>query len=77
MACQPLKLSDNIKLMHLAPYSPELNPVELLWRKIGRKYFHNKIHNTGQFRKHIKFSTGSLSQHPDAIKKLSAGFLPI
>jgi transposase len=27
-------LPDNLFLMHLPPYSPELNPVELLWREI-------------------------------------------
>ncbi|MCC6290234.1 MAG: transposase [Chitinophagaceae bacterium] len=29
-------------LLHLPPYSPELNPVELLWRETRKKYFHNK-----------------------------------
>ena len=38
-----LCLPDNLFLMHLPPYSPELNPVELLWREIRRKYFHNNI----------------------------------
>ena len=41
-----LKLASNIQLMHLAPYSPELKPVELLWREVRRKYFHNNIFNT-------------------------------
>ncbi len=40
---QSLEISDNIKLLHLNPYSPELNPGELLWREIRRKYFHNII----------------------------------
>ena len=39
-------LPGNLLLMHLPPYSPELNPVELLWREIRRKYFHNKIFNS-------------------------------
>lgn len=38
-----LKLPANIRLMHLTPYSPELNPVELLWREVRAKYFHNQI----------------------------------
>jgi len=29
--------------MHLTSYSPELNPVELLWREIRAKYFHNQF----------------------------------
>ena len=40
---QILEIADNIKLMHLNPYSPEQNPVELLWREARRKYFHNII----------------------------------
>lgn len=34
-----LEIAGNIELLHLNPYSPELNPVELLWREIRRKYF--------------------------------------
>lgn len=36
-----LELPENVRLMHLTPYSPELNPVELLWRELRAKYFHN------------------------------------
>lgn len=43
---QTLEIADNIKLLHLNPYSPEQNPVELLWREIRRKYFHNIIFNS-------------------------------
>ena len=31
---------------YLPPYSPELNPVELLWRQIRLKYFNNKSFET-------------------------------
>ncbi|MCW3111061.1 MAG: transposase family protein [Segetibacter sp.] len=41
-----LELPENVKLMHLTPYSPELNPVELLWREIRAKYFKNRIFET-------------------------------
>ncbi len=41
-----LQLPGNIRLMHLTPYSPELNPVELLWREIRAKYFHNQFFNS-------------------------------
>lgn len=41
-----LALPQNIKLIHLTAYSPELNPVELLWREIRAKYFKNKIFPT-------------------------------
>lgn len=38
-----LRLPGNVSMIHLPAYSPELNPVELLWREIRRKFFHNKI----------------------------------
>ncbi len=34
-----LQLADNIQLLHLNPYSPELNPVELLWERNQKKIF--------------------------------------
>ena len=27
----------------MLPYSPELNPVELIWRKLRKKYFNNGL----------------------------------
>ena len=38
---QALKVPNNIKLLRLPPYAPELNPVEHLWDELREKYFHN------------------------------------
>jgi transposase len=38
-----LIIPKNITLLSLPPYSPELNPVERLWRWIKRKYLANRI----------------------------------
>jgi transposase len=43
---QTVALPENVKLMYLTPYPPELNPVELLWREIRAKYFKNRIFDT-------------------------------
>lgn len=32
---------DNLRLLFLPPYSPELNPQEHLWDELREKYFHN------------------------------------
>ena len=36
-----LFIPQNISLWHLPPYSPELNPVELIWRELRKRYFNN------------------------------------
>ena len=38
---QGVKIPDNIVLVPLPPYSPELNPVELLWDWIRDHHFMN------------------------------------
>lgn len=37
-----LIIPKNIILWFLPPYSPELNPAELIWRELRAKYFNNK-----------------------------------
>jgi transposase len=39
--CRDLMLPDNISLLFLPPYSPELNPKENLWEEIREKIFKN------------------------------------
>lgn len=41
-----LVVPDNIKLVYLPPYSPELNPIERLWLHIKRNILTNKIYET-------------------------------
>ena len=41
-----LKVPPNITLHFLPPTSPQLNPIERLWRHIKTNHFHNVIHNT-------------------------------
>ena len=38
-----LKAPDNMRLLPLPPYSPELNPVENIWEALREKNFHNKV----------------------------------
>jgi len=71
-----LKLEPNIQLMHLAPYSPELNPVELLWREMRRKYFHNNIFDTlEEVEKALETALRECHQNKTAIKQLAKGFV--
>ena len=38
-----LKLPDNISLLPLPPYSPELNPVENIWQFLRQNYLSNRV----------------------------------
>jgi transposase len=73
---QSLEISDNIRLLHLNPYSPELNPVELLWREIRRKYFHNiSFDNLDDVENTLQKALRNYHQQKDDVKKLANGFL--
>ena len=75
---QTLKIADNIKLLHLNPYSPEQNPVELLWREIRRKYFHNVIFQSlDKVETKLQQALLNYHQHKEAVQKLVKGFLSI
>jgi transposase len=39
-----LKLPDNISLLHLPPYSPELNPVENIWQYLRQNQLSNRVY---------------------------------
>lgn len=70
-----VRVADNLLLLHLPPYSPELNPVELLWREIRRKYFHNKIFNSlDDVEQTLSTALADYHQNPGAIKKLAYGY---
>ena len=36
-------IPENIEIIPLPPYSPELNPVEHIWEEIREKWFNNKV----------------------------------
>lgn len=73
---QTLKQPDNLVLLHLPPYSPELNPVELLWREIRRKHFHNKIFNSlDDVENTLNTALAQCHDNRSDIKRLSNGYL--
>lgn len=38
-----LVVPDNIEILYLPPYSPELNPIERLWKHMKTNYIHNRV----------------------------------
>jgi transposase len=74
---QGLDKLENIKLLHLNPYSPEQNPVELLWREIRRKYFHNRIFTSlDEVENTLTEALAKYYCSKQEVKNLSNGFLP-
>ncbi len=41
-----LQIPENISLLHLPPYSPELNPVENIWQYLKQNYLSNRVFDT-------------------------------
>jgi transposase len=41
--CKELKIPENVSLVFLPPYSPELNPAEQIWNVLRRNYFANRV----------------------------------
>lgn len=41
-----LRVPDNISLLPLPPYSPELNPVENVWQFLRQNHLSNRVYDT-------------------------------
>ena len=41
-----LEIPDNVSLIRLPPYSPELNPTEILWHELREKCCANRVFET-------------------------------
>jgi transposase len=67
-----LTTPNNIILWFLPPYSPELNPVELIWRELRANYFNNKTFDSlNQVDDHLEFALIDFAKDKEAIKKLT------
>lgn len=67
-----LEIPKNIILRFLPPYSPELNPVELIWRELRAKHFNNKTFNSmNDVEDYLEFALIDFAKDKEAIKKLT------
>jgi putative transposase len=65
-----LVIPDNIRLFYLPPRTPELNPIEQIWKEVRKRGFKNKIFKSlenvvGQ----LCLTLNSLS--PDCVKSIT------
>lgn len=62
----------NMRLLHLPPYAPELNPVEHIWDKLREKCFHNKVFNSiGALVDHLAMGLLAMENSPAVIKTIT------
>jgi hypothetical protein len=67
-----LKIPRNIIVWYLPPYSPELNPVELIWRELRAKYFNNKtFQSMNELDDALEFAINDFTKDKMKLKKLT------
>lgn len=68
-----LTVPDNIKLLSLPPYSPELNPVEHIWDDLREKAFHNRVFDSiDTLELHLESSLRILEDDTDRVRSIVA-----
>ena len=68
---QELKVPDNMRLLSLPPYSPELNPVEHLWDELREKFFHNRVFDSLEtLEDHLETGLRSMECSPEIVRSI-------
>jgi transposase len=71
--CGDLALPDNIALLFLPPYSPELNPKENLWDEIREKIFKNyALKSIDAVRAKLKQAILYVARNPKTVKSITS-----
>ena len=66
-----LCVPDNISLIPLPPYSPELNPVENFWKELKKRGFYNRVFNTlAEVEDLLAEKLRYLHQHPHLVQPI-------
>ena len=66
-----MPIPENIRLLSLPPYSPELNPVEHVWDELREKYFHNRAFDSlDALENHLVDALLSLENNPALVKSI-------
>ena len=71
--CGDLVIPDNIKLLYLPPYSPELNPKENIWDEIREKIFKNfALKSMDAVRAKLKQAILHIERNPDLVRSIAS-----
>lgn len=67
-----LHIPENMSIWNLPPYSPELNPVELIWREVRKYYFNNQLfEDMDALEDKLVESLNDFSKDATAVKQLT------
>ena len=70
--CGLLTVPDNISLLFLPPYSPELNPKENLWDEIREKIFKNlALKSMNAVRAKLREAILYIERNPELVKSIT------
>jgi transposase len=70
---ESLIVPDNIRLLRLPPYSPELNPVEHLWDDLREKAFHNVVFDSiDALEDHLEEALRNMENDQERIRSIVA-----
>lgn len=68
-----LPVPENVSLIHLPPYSPELNPTEILWHELREKNCSNRVFDSlDAVVEQVEQGLRNLAANPGAVSRLSA-----
>ena len=71
--CGDLAVPDNITLLYLPPYSPELNPKENLWDEIREKIFKNyALKSMDAVHAKLKEAVAYIDRNPKLVRSITS-----
>ena len=68
-----LTIPNNMRLVSLPPYAPELNPMEHLWDDLREKSFHNRVFDSiDALENHLEASLREMEHDRDRVRSIVA-----
>lgn len=66
-----LKAPENIYLLKLPPYAPELNPIEHVWDELREKFFHNRVFKSlDALEDHLVLALKTFEENPSNVRSI-------
>lgn len=63
-----LQPPENIYLLKLPPYAPELNPIEHVWDELREKFFHNRVFKSlNALEDHLSMALKTMELDPSTV----------